>query len=138
MFALAFLRADRTEIQAVDNAECDLTTVFERLVLELQALLCPSITLDMIDDFIAYYRVTWMLRPQQWNVFSLDMHRTNNHMEGWHNRMNSQVKNKPNIWTFIDLIMREQTAKEAEINQMNHGERIAQQAKSERGSTCRI
>jgi cell division protein FtsB len=48
-------------------------------------------------------------------------------MKGWHNRMNSQVKTKPNLWQFIDLIKKEQTAKEAEINQMNHGEVIAPQ-----------
>jgi hypothetical protein len=53
--------------------------------------------------------------------------------EGWHNRMNSQVKNKPNIWTFIDLINKEQTAKEVEINtQMNHGEVIAPQSNKQK------
>lgn len=52
--------------------------------------------------------------------------------EGWHNRMNSPVKNKPNIWTFIDLIKKEQTAKEVEINQMNHGEVIAPQSNKQK------
>jgi hypothetical protein len=75
VFGLAFLRLDYTVIQAAENAECDLTTVFERLILELQALVCPSITIDMINDFITYYRVTWMVRLQQWNVFGVDMHR---------------------------------------------------------------
>jgi hypothetical protein len=77
--------------------------------------------------FIAYYTGTWIVRPQPWNVFSMDKQRTNSHMKGWHNRMNSQVKTKPNLWQFIDLIKKEQTAKEAEINQMNHGEVIAPQ-----------
>ena len=75
VFGLAFLRLDHTVIQAAENAECDLTTVFERLILELQALVCSSITIDMINDFITYYRVTWMVRLQQWNVFGVDMHR---------------------------------------------------------------
>jgi hypothetical protein len=118
VFALA-------EIQVAENAECDLTTVFERLI--LQALVSPLITIDMFVDFIAYYRGVWMVRPQPWNVFSLDKRRTNNHMEGWHNRMNSEVKTKQNLWQFIDLIKKEETAREAEINQMNHGGIISPQ-----------
>ena len=55
VFGLAFLRLDHTVIQAAEK--------------------CPSITIDMINDFITYYRVTWMVRLQQWNVFGVDMHR---------------------------------------------------------------
>ena len=79
----------------------------------------------MLIEFENYFSGTWMTRPQRWNVFSLDMNRINNQMEGWHNKMNQKIKARPNLWHFINLLRTEQTAKELEVNHMNNGEIIA-------------
>ena len=45
-----------------------------------------------------------MTRPVKWTVFAMDINRTNNHVEGWHNRMTSQIKCMPNHRSFIKLM----------------------------------
>ena len=43
-----------------------------------------------LQDYSDYLESTWLngyFRPQMWNNFSNLGPRTNNHLEGWHNRM---------------------------------------------------
>ena len=65
-----------------------------------------------------------MTRERIWNVRSLDKNRTKNHMEGWHCHLKNVIQNNPNLWSFIQKIKAEQTAKEAEVNLMNNEEVI--------------
>lgn len=121
LIALAFLRCDRTVYQIEHNIESDVITVFAAICLQLEALVGVNIDEDDVNDFIEYFGNTWITYSHRWNVFSIDKNRTNNHMEGWHLRMNKRIKANPNLWQFIISIKVEQTAKEVEFNQMNNG-----------------
>lgn len=63
-----------------------------------------------------------------WNVHIitiLGIPRTNNHVEGWHNRLNSFVKcHHPPIFTFLSDIMKEQCLQEIDIAHINSGEKL--------------
>ena len=46
-----------------------------------------------------------------WNVYQSDSFKTNNHLEGWHNRLKRLVgKAHPNVYEFVEVIQKEQTA----------------------------
>ena len=52
--------------------------------------------LPMIQEFTAYYETTWLVGSYPlplWNVFENGSTRTNNHAEGWHNRLKKVVGN---------------------------------------------
>ena len=57
-----------------------------------------------IDDFITYFEETWLVGnfpPSLWNVYYMDTSspRTNNHVEGWHNKLKRVVrKAHPNVY----------------------------------------
>ena len=49
--------------------------------------------------------------------------RTNNHIEGWHGRMQSNVgSHHPSIWHFLDVLRREQSLNEVIITQIRAGQ----------------
>ena len=49
--------------------------------------------------------------------------RTNNHIEGWHRRMQSNVgAHHPSIWHFLDVLRREQSLNEVIITQIRTGQ----------------
>ena len=49
--------------------------------------------------------------------------RTNNHIEGWHRRMQSNVgSHHPSIWHFLDVLRREQSLNEVIITQIRAGQ----------------
>ena len=49
--------------------------------------------------------------------------RTNNHVEGWHRRMQSNVgAYHPNIWHFLDVLRREQSLNQVIITQIQAGQ----------------
>ena len=44
-----------------------------------------------MDELVSYFDSTWMHRQfkhHQWNYFNFKGPRTNNHVEGWHSRLN--------------------------------------------------
>ena len=63
-----------------------------------------------------YVTNTWIegpWNPEMWNHFGNDNHWTNNHLEGWHYKINQIAKkNHPNILEVIGLLKREQSAVE--------------------------
>jgi len=52
-----------------------------------------------------------------WNVYRSDSFRTNNHLEGWHNLKQLVGKKRPNIYEFVEVIQKEQTATEVFVLQ---------------------
>ena len=81
--------------------------------------------MDSLDGFKTYFDSTWM-RGQfslpLWNYYSYDGPRTNNRLEGWHNRLKRIVKKPhPNIYELIDVFKREQAASEVTLQQLETG-----------------
>lgn len=124
IFALAFLRHDRTNEQIISGEESDLRQVLAILMQDFLGLVGENINHVDVQSFFQYYNNTWMTRERVWNVRSLDKNRTNNHMEGWHCHLKNVIQNNPNLWSFIQKIKAEQTAKEVEVNLMNNEEII--------------
>ena len=55
------------------------------------------------EELIQYYEDTWLkgrFPVSMWNIFSVEGPHTNNHVEGWHNKM-KKITGKPhlNIYT---------------------------------------
>ena len=56
--------------------------------------------------FIDYYGEYWMegmngLTLDDWNVYSVDDHRTSSHVNSMHRVLTSLIEPHPNIWSFI-------------------------------------
>ena len=80
------------------------------------------------DDFISYFESTWLdgnFPPRTWNYFSHEGPRTNNHLEGWHNRL-KRVSRKahPNLFEVVEILKKEQAATEVAIELLTGGGRI--------------
>ena len=85
-----------------------------------------------------YFEDTYIGRPHRrghrppafpqamWNVKNRvegGLPRTNNHIEGWHRHMQSNVgAYHPNLWTFLGVLRREQALNEVVMTQMSAGE----------------
>ena len=70
-----------------------------------------------IQEFIRYFEDTWLVGNYpliMWNVYRSDGFRTNNHLEGCHNRLKRLVeKAHPNIYKFVEAIRKEHTVTES-------------------------
>lgn len=71
-----------------------------------------------LEEFLGYVENTW-LNNSVWGLESLSVfkmtNRTNNDLEGWHNRLNSKLpQTNPNMYTLIAIL-----AKEAELTKVN-------------------
>ena len=61
-------------------------------------------------------------RLRMWNYYAHSGPRTNNHLEGWHNRMKGIArKAHPNLYEVLELFQREQAATEVTIQQLEAG-----------------
>ena len=68
---------------------------------------------EKLERYAAYFDETWFdghFRPRMWNYYRHCGPRTNNHLEGWHNRMK-----------VLELFQREQAASEVTILQLEAG-----------------
>lgn len=126
--------------------ECGLQTEYRdnpdvnRLVRRAAAL--PLLPLDDVDDywihawenapetdactkFHDYVTETWVdgRFPQAtWNHYQTEGPRTNNHLEGWHNKLKKRVKTAhPNIFKIVSEFQKEQAANEVKIVQYAAG-----------------
>ena len=100
LFALAFLPSD--EVAA---------TFQDIILLELRPPFCNDTgQLDdvRLEEFFQYYLNTWLgsaERLAMFNCFHRQDHRTNNYLEGFHNKLQKSMKSShPNLWKFIDCI----------------------------------
>ena len=75
-----------------------------------------------MEDFITYFQDTWLLgnfQPSVWNVFETTGPRTNNHLEGWHNRLKIIVgKPHPNVYEIVEVFQKEQLSVEVSLAQL--------------------
>ena len=81
--------------------------------------------LPRIEEFVEYFESTWLVGNfpvQMWNVYENEDYRTNNHLEGWHKRLKCLVgKSHPNIYEFVEVMKKEQTATEVLMLQLSAG-----------------
>ena len=108
----------------------------ERNVIEAFELLQETLTSEF-DDLLAYFedkyigrikrsrRVTPQYPVNLWNMYERTnslMPRTNNYIEGWHNKMQSAVScHHPNIWKFLDILQEEHRLNMFIANQVKDG-----------------
>ena len=80
-----------------------------------------------IGDYISYFESTWLdgnFPPRTWNYYAFDGPRTNNHLEGWHNRIKLiSIRAHPHLWEFIELVQKEQASTDVAIEQVAAGRR---------------
>ena len=71
--------------------------------------------------------VSWLdgkFPPWTRNYFASDGPRTNNHLEGWHNRVKLiSTRAHPHLWEFIELVQKEQASTDVTIEQVAAGGR---------------
>ena len=74
---------------------------------------------EKLERYTAHFDETWFeghFRPRMWNYYRHRGRRTNNHLEGWHNRMKRiSWKAHPNLYEVLELFQREQAAPEVII-----------------------
>ena len=97
-----------------------------------QALKANAPDQPRMEEFIRYFEDTWLVGQfslTQWNVFANSSFRTNNHVEGWHNRLKRVVvKSHPNLYELIEVLQREQSANEISLIQLQAGARPPRRA----------
>ena len=97
-----------------------------------QAIKVSAPQLPCIQEFIRYFEDTWLVGNfplTMWSVCQNDSFRTNNHLEGWHNRLKRLVgKAHLNVYEFVEVIQKEQTATEVSITQLEAGARLPRRA----------
>ena len=87
-----------------------------------QAVKAETPQLPRIQEFTAYYETTWLVGSYPlplWNVFESGSTRTNNHTEGWHNRLKKVVgKAHPNVFEIVETFKKEQASTEVSTAQL--------------------
>ena len=88
---------------------------------------------DRVTPILDYFEDIFIGRPRRrngrrgprfplklWNVYErVEMPRTNDDVEGWHTSFQSGVgAHHPNFWRFLDVLKREQSLNQLNINQM--------------------
>jgi len=76
-----------------------------------------------LSDFFTYFEATWMADCGVWNVASRPSEiRTNNFVEGFHNRLNRNVGiSHPNIWQIIRVFQLEEAHTHRKDERFRHG-----------------
>ena len=86
-----------------------------------QALKANAPTLSVIPQFIDYFENIWLVG--NFDIRLLNVHdsstiHTNNHVEGWHSRLNKIVgKAIPNMFELVDMTKKEQATTEVDVTQ---------------------
>lgn len=79
------------------------------------------------EEFNDYVVVNWVdygarFPLRLWNHHETDGPRTNNHLEGFHNRLNRTLPHShPNIFRFIEVIKKIECSEKAKVAQLNFG-----------------
>ena len=86
-----------------------------------------------IDDLCCYFEDTWLtgdFPTTSWNHHDTEGPRTNNHLEGWHRRINGIAgKKHPNIYELVELFQAEQESTVITIEQLQAGGATRRRAK---------
>ena len=79
-----------------------------------QGIKADTPELPRIDEFVMYFETTWIAGTFHTSEWETEGPRTNNHLEGWHNRLRRVVgKYHPNIFECVEVFQREQVSTEA-------------------------
>ncbi|CAM2728819.1 unnamed protein product [Rotaria socialis] len=87
------------------------------------------------QDFFDYYTDTWIdkgcLYPRQlWNYYNFNGPRTNNGLEGWHHRLNSNIATStPNIYVVIDELIKDYAFNMNKTKQLENNTKMPQRRK---------
>ena len=90
---------------------------------------------EKMDEFVTYFEETWLVGnfgPRLWIIFSSDASspRTNNHLEGWHNKLKRIArKAHPNVFELVKIFKQEQSSTEVSIAQLEAGSQPPKRAK---------
>ena len=107
--------------------------IFQRLVRE-----SPS---ETISKFLTYVDRTWIAStiwpPASWSVYHMSI-RTNNDLEGWHNRLNSRGRPQMNLYTLISLLFDESSLVPTQVRLVSDNKLRRCQRKSSRVMEARI
>ncbi|XP_055308641.1 uncharacterized protein LOC129572655 [Sitodiplosis mosellana] len=114
----------------------------------------PNVHKDAIEELLTYFQSTYvydfdrfgkkkppLFPPALWNVYGLILSgfpRTNNHCEGWHNRIAAMWGTHPSIFTFINGMKQEQDMQELEMARIEAGNEAAARRKTYVQSDKRI
>ena len=74
----------------------------------------------LLMDYVTNASIEGPRNPEMWNHFGNDNHRTNNHLEGWHHKINHTAKKShPKIVELIGLLKCEQSAVQVKLQQLD-------------------
>ena len=82
--------------------------------------------MDKMDEFVTYFEETWLMGnfgPRIWNINSPDASspKTNNHLEGWQNKLKWITKKAhPNVFELVEIFKQEQSGTEVSIAQLDN------------------
>lgn len=86
-----------------------------------------------IDDLCKYYEDTWLngnVPIASWNHYATEGPRTNNHVEGWHKKLNTVAgKTHPNVFEIVKVFQQEQAMTEVALQQLAVGGAIRRRNK---------
>ena len=106
---------------------------FVRFALHGIKMQVPNV--EKMDEFVTYFEETWLVGnfgPRLWNIISSDASspRTNNHLEGWHNKLKRIArKAHPNMFELVKIFKQEQSSTEVSIAQLEAGSQPPKRAK---------
>ena len=86
-----------------------------------------DIPVVIINLLMTYFTDNYInvINLQQWNVFELQDHRTNNYLEGYHHRLRERFTNRvTNFWGFMLFILKESYLQSAYLEKMKGGEQV--------------
>lgn len=78
---------------------------------------------NKVNVFVEYFQNFWMsIDSELWNHFENQGPRTNNHLEGWHSRLNRKFTRKhPNLWVLLEQLKKEEALASLAVTKMNAG-----------------
>lgn len=111
--------------------------------------------LNELEPIFNYFEDTYIGRPRRrngrcnpmfphsmWNMHGRveeDLPRTNNHVEGWHRKMNTAMGAcNPTIWKFLDVLIKEQGLTDIKLNQAQGGHEAPKQRRAYQDTSRRL
>ena len=118
--------------------EEDVEDAFLTMEIHIRETYADDANIDAIDSVLDYFEDTYIGRSRRgraraqpkfpiglWNVVSrteMDLPRTNNNVEGWHNRFSSIINGAhPTLWKFLENLKAEEILSRAETAQILGG-----------------
>ena len=79
---------------------------------------------DKLTTLCTYIQTTWIegntWSPENWSVYGLNI-RTNNDVEGWHNRINTKGKQNMSLYVLLPLLHRESALLTTQMKLVSNG-----------------